>query len=188
MDPTDESYFGLTYTFTLVEGENHAAGVGEAVDLPEWLSPIPLLKALGAEFGLKVEEVENFHEFFSKRSNVTTNAFAQSALYNMHVLARDGSISQDEWDISRLYMTIKFTKVHDVDVSLGDSDEGSNSSSDEEGQPVESEGVLKRPSTQPPDPLATVRALSKAKEHFGVVEWEKMSTTDKTLALKQFIS
>jgi hypothetical protein len=71
---------------------------------------------------------------------------------------------------------------------LGDSDEGSNSSSDEEGQPVESEGVLKRPSTQPPDPLATVRALSKAKEHFGVVEWEKMSTTDKTLALKQFIS
>lgn len=187
MDPTDERYFGLTYTFTLVEGENHAAGVGEAVDLPEWLSPIPLLKALGTEFGLKVEEVENFHEFFSKRSNVTTNAFAQSALYNMHVLARDGSISQDEWDISRLYMTIKFTKVHDVDVSLGDSDEGSNSSSDEEELPVESEGVLKR-TTQPSDPLVTVRALSKAKEHFGDVEWEKMSSADKTLALKQFIS
>lgn len=191
MDPVDESYFGLTYTFTLVEGENHAAGVGEAVDLPEWLSPIPLLKALGAEFGLKVEEVENFHEFFSKRSNVTTNAFAQSALYNMHVLARDGSISQDEWDISRLYMTIKFTKVNDVDVSLGDSDEGVSSSSDEEDQAGESDKdkvcTTERP-PQPPDPLITVRALSKAKEHFGDAEWEKMSSADKTMALKQFIS
>jgi mRNA (guanine-N7-)-methyltransferase len=34
-----EDMFGLQYTFTLVEGSDHAAGVGEAVDLPEWLTP-----------------------------------------------------------------------------------------------------------------------------------------------------
>lgn len=41
-----ENVFGLEYTFTLQEGSDHAAGVGEAVDLPEWLTPIPVLKAL----------------------------------------------------------------------------------------------------------------------------------------------
>ncbi len=38
------------------------------------------------------------------------------------------------------------------------------------------------------DPLKTVRALSRAKEYYGDVEWEKMSSTDKTIALKQFLS
>ena len=39
----DEDLFGLEYTFTLVEGSDHEAGVGDAVNLPEWLIPIPVL-------------------------------------------------------------------------------------------------------------------------------------------------
>ena len=52
-----DDMFGLQYTFTLVEGSDHAAGVGEAVDLPEWLTPLPALEELAAESGLKLEYV-----------------------------------------------------------------------------------------------------------------------------------
>jgi len=54
---TPEDMFGLQYTFTLSEGEDHAAGVGEAVDLLEWLTPIPALEELAEESGLKLEYV-----------------------------------------------------------------------------------------------------------------------------------
>lgn len=53
----DDMLFGLQYTFTLVEGSDHAAGVGEAVDLPEWLTPIAALDELAKESGLKLEYV-----------------------------------------------------------------------------------------------------------------------------------
>ena len=53
----DDMLFGLQYTFTLVEGSDHAAGVGEAVDLPEWLTPIAALEELAKESGLKLEYV-----------------------------------------------------------------------------------------------------------------------------------
>jgi len=51
---TLDDMFGLQYSFTLVEGSDHKAGVGEAVDLPEWLTPIPALKELGEEAGLEL--------------------------------------------------------------------------------------------------------------------------------------
>ena len=54
-----EDMFGLQYTFTLVEGSDHAAGVGEAVDLPEWLTPIKALEELAKESGLKLEYVSD---------------------------------------------------------------------------------------------------------------------------------
>ena len=180
IDSLDERNFGLTYTFTLVEGSNHAAGVGEAVDLPEWLSPIPLLSALAAEFGLKVETVENFHEFFSKRSDASSHPFAHSAIYNMHVLARDGSISEDEWEISRLYMAIKFTKIRDIEVSDDDEKDGSDDD-EKEG----SEENISPPT--PTDPLKAIKALSKAKGLYGNDEWEKLSSQEKTAAVKNIL-
>ncbi len=36
-------YVYLQYIFTLVEGLDHAAGVGYVVDLLEWLIPLPAL-------------------------------------------------------------------------------------------------------------------------------------------------
>lgn len=54
-----DDMFGLQYTFTLVEGSDHAAGVGEAVDLPEWLTPLSALEELAQESGLKLEYVSS---------------------------------------------------------------------------------------------------------------------------------
>ncbi len=59
-----DDMFGLQYTFTLVEGSDHAAGVGEAVDLPEWLTPLPALEELAEESGLKLEYVSGDWSFF----------------------------------------------------------------------------------------------------------------------------
>ena len=38
---------------------------------------------------------------------------AHNALYNMKVLNRDGSISAQEWEVSRMYIAIKFRKVRE---------------------------------------------------------------------------
>jgi mRNA (guanine-N7-)-methyltransferase len=110
-NPLDDHNFGLEYVFTLVEGDDHAAGVGEAVDLPEWLSPLPVLEALATEVGMKLDYAVNFHEFYSSRKNPINHAKAHSALYSMKVLNRNGTISDEEWEISRLYIAVKFTKV-----------------------------------------------------------------------------
>ena len=90
-----ENLFGLQYTFTLVEGSDHGAGVGDAVNLPEWLIPIPILEALGKEVGLEVEYAHNFHEFYKIRSDPSSHAASHSSLYNMKVLNRNGSISEE---------------------------------------------------------------------------------------------
>ena len=45
---------------------------------------------------------------------------AHNALYNMKVLNRDGSISAQEWDVSRMYIALKFRKVRESQVDLGD--------------------------------------------------------------------
>ena len=115
-----EDMFGLQYTFTLVEGTDHAAGVGEAVDLPEWLTPIPALDELAEESGLKLEYATNFHKFYEERKIPSKNPQAHNALYNMKVLNRNGSISDQEWDVSRMYLALKFRKVRESTIDLGD--------------------------------------------------------------------
>ncbi|KAL7532043.1 hypothetical protein ACHAWF_003994 [Thalassiosira exigua] len=116
---TKEDMYGLQYTFTLVEGSDHAAGVGEAVDLPEWLTPLPALEELAEEGGLKLEYATNFHQFFEERKDPSRHHAAHNALYNMKVLSRDGSVSAQEWDVSRMYVAIKFRKVGESRIELG---------------------------------------------------------------------
>ena len=124
-DPIDPEIFGLEYTFTLKEGEDHASGVGEAVDLPEWMSPLPMLVALGNEAGLELEYASNFHEFYAQRAEACKNPStpACSALYNMKVLDHNGSISEKEWEISGMYMAVKFKKVRESRLVLKEEDE-----------------------------------------------------------------
>eukprot|EP00984_Skeletonema_dohrnii_P020995 scaffold10381_cov144-Skeletonema_dohrnii-CCMP3373.AAC.1 len=119
-----EEMFGLQYTFTLVEGSDHAAGVGEAVDLPEWLTPIPALEELAEEAGLKMEYASNFHSFYQERKDPAKFPAAHNALYNMKVLNRNGSISEQEWNVSRMYVAIKFRKVRESSIHIGDEDVG----------------------------------------------------------------
>ena len=109
-----EEMFGLEYTFTLVEGSDHAAGVGDAVNLPEWLTPIPVLEGLANEAGLELEYAQNFHEFYDNRKDVIEY---QNLLRKMKALNRSGSISKDEWDISGLYAALKFRKVGESKIS-----------------------------------------------------------------------
>jgi mRNA (guanine-N7-)-methyltransferase len=196
VDPTDERNFGLTYTFTLVEGEDHAAGVGEAVDLPEWLSPIPMLAALAAEAGLEVESVENFHEFFKRREDVSEHGEAHNAMYKMHVLNREGSISEDEWEISRLYMAIKFTKVREVHVDLGEEDDAEDKDEEEPhvdddvdenvGWQAVTDPEAEERKAAPKDPMKVAMATKKAKSKYGAEAWANMSSKEKTEAMEMF--
>jgi SAM-dependent methyltransferase len=162
----DESLFGLEYTFTLVEGSDHASGVGNAVNLPEWLIPIPVLEALGREAGLELEYAQNFHEFFSKRSDPTLHAAAHSSMYNMKVLNRNGSISVDEFEISRLYVALKFRKVRESTMKLDDKEDGDNEEEDEEIDPVLKAKLF---------PVA----LMKAKKTAGNDTWATLSGEEK---------
>jgi mRNA (guanine-N7-)-methyltransferase len=127
----EDELFGLEYTFTLVEGSNHAAGVGDAVNLPEWLIPIPVLVSLGKEAGLEIDYVQNFHEFYISRSDPNEHAAAHMALYNMKVVNRNGTISEDEWSVSRLYAAMRFRKVRESSIVMDDDDED-----DSEGEDV----------------------------------------------------
>jgi len=110
--------YGLEYIFTLVEGSDHAAGVGQAVNLPEWLIPLPVLKGLAEEAGMVLDYAQNFHEFWSARKERSNHPMAHTALYNMNVLDWKGTISEQEWDISRMYMAVKFRKIRESNMVL----------------------------------------------------------------------
>ena len=109
-DGGPDDAFGLKYSFTLSEGDDHAAGVGEAVDLPEWLAPIPALRELAEEAGMVLEDASNFHGFYADRSDPRRFPSAHNALYNMNVLNRSGSVSGEEWEVSRMYVALRFRK------------------------------------------------------------------------------
>ena len=167
-DGNDDNLYGLEYTFTLVEGSDHASGVGDAVNLPEWLIPIPVLKTLGEEAGLELEYAQNFHEFFSKRKDPSAHSAAHSALYNMKVLNRDGSISKDEFEISRLYCALKFRKVRESTMQFDDDEDDEM---DEDDEPEEIDPAIKA--------KFLPMALMKAKKASGSDAWASLSSEEK---------
>eukprot|EP00934_Nitzschia_sp_Nitz4_P006246 Nitzschia sp. Nitz4//scaffold2_size372955//172653//174965//NITZ4_000422-RA/size372955-processed-gene-0.106-mRNA-1//-1//CDS//3329546775//6236//frame0 len=169
----EEDLFGLQYTFTLVEGSDHAAGVGDAVNLPEWLTPLPVLQALAKEAGLELDYAQNFHEFYQARKDPSANPAAHLALYNMKVLNRSGSISEEEWSVSRLYAAIKFRKVRESTMQVeadpeDDEDDGSDGDTEEK---IEIDPILAKKLF----PLAMINAKKKA----GAETWQALSTEEK---------
>ena len=173
-----EDLYGLQYTFTLVEGSDHAAGVGDAVNLPEWLTPIPALKSLAEEAGLELESAENFHEFYNKRRDPSVFPQAHAALYNMKVLNRNGSISPDEWEVSRLYVALKFRKTRESSMTFEDAtDEDENGGeSDQEVDTGEKEVADLTPAIKA---QLMPMAMMKAKKLFGE-EWKDLSSEERT--------
>jgi mRNA (guanine-N7-)-methyltransferase len=171
----EEDLFGLQYTFTLVEGSDHSAGVGDAVNLPEWLTPIPVLEALGRESGLELEYAQNFHEFYEERKDPSANPPAHLALYNMKVLNREGSISKDEWSVSRMYAAIRFRKVRESSVSLEEEEEAEQDESEDEGEkespPVELDPIKAK--------KMLPMAMMKAKRAAGEEKWKSLSSDEK---------
>jgi mRNA (guanine-N7-)-methyltransferase len=90
-----EGRFGLEYSFQLIDGSDSEAGVGDAVNLEEWMTPLPLLVDLAAEVGLELVAAENFHEFYKRRSDPFTYSEAHKLLSVMNVLNRRGMISPE---------------------------------------------------------------------------------------------
>jgi mRNA (guanine-N7-)-methyltransferase len=180
-----EDLFGLEYTFTLVEGSDHASGVGDAVNLPEWLIPVPVLQALGEEVGLELVYAQNFHEFYNTRSDPSEYSALHSTMYNMKVLNMSGSISQPEWEISRLYVAVKFKKVRDVTEFYNDDDDDDNDEvvddeSDDANNTEEDDTTEKLPEV---DPVLKgklyLAALMKVKALMGTEIWNTLSTEAK---------
>jgi hypothetical protein len=181
----DPNHFGLEYTFTLIEGQDHAAGVGQAVNLPEWLTPLPVLVELASEAGLKLDYAQNFHEFFSHRKDPMANHAVHGALYNMSVLNRSGTISEQEWEISRMYMAVKFTKERESTLVMDDEvDTKDEEESDEEmGDEPLSQESPKKIQIDMNDPRAKsmfVMAMAKAKKGCGE-QWQNMSGDERNL-------
>lgn len=170
-----DEMFGLEYTFTLVEGKDHGAGVGDAVNLPEWLTPIPMLEAVANEAGLELVSAENFHEFYHNRKDPSANRAAHEALSNMKVLDRNGSIFADNWDISRMYCAIKFRKAKESTMVLDDDEEVEDEADEPEAKPEESKPAL--------DPIKSKKmlpmAMMKAKKNVGAEKWQELSSEEK---------
>jgi mRNA (guanine-N7-)-methyltransferase len=177
-----DDLFGLEYTFTLVEGSDHDAGVGDAVNLPEWLTPIPVLESLAKEAGLELVYAQNFHEFFSKRSDPSSNAGAHSSLYNMRVLNRSGSVSEEEYEISRLYAAIKFRKVRESSITLEESDDEEENADDVEEEDAVMEDAEEKELEIDPALKAKLMpmAMMKAKRVAGDDVWKSLSSDEKT--------
>jgi len=180
-DAECEDLYGLQYTFTLQEGSDHAAGVGDAVNLPEWLTPIPVLQSLAEEAGLELESAENFHEFFHKRQDPSVYPTAHSALYNMKVLNRNGSISSEEWEVSRMYAALKFRKFRESSMTLDDASADEEDSGGESDQEAKTPAVEKEDTALPPALKAKLMpmAMMKAKKAFGD-GWKDLSSEEKT--------
>jgi mRNA (guanine-N7-)-methyltransferase len=172
-----EELFGLEYTFTLVEGTDHKAGIGDAVNLPEWLNPIPMLEALADEAGMKLVSAENFHEFYNNRKDPAVHPKAHKALYNMKVLDRNGSIFPDNWDISRMYCAIKFQKIGESTIILAD-DEDIEHDDDENEPEAKQQGTKSMI-----DPVKSQKmlpiAMMKAKKTVGANKWQELSNEEK---------
>jgi mRNA (guanine-N7-)-methyltransferase len=192
----ESDLFGIEYAFTLVEGSEHERGVGDAVNLPEWLTPIPALAALAEEAGLELEYAHNFHEFYALRRDPAANAAAHAALYNMKVLNRNGSIAPDEWEISRLYVAVKFRKVRESSMELDSDDEEEEDDDDEDDDVAASSSlefhadagadsrIYENEEVPDIDPIKKAKllpmAMMKAKKAIGDEAWKALSSEEKT--------
>jgi mRNA capping enzyme len=141
------------------------------VDLPEWLIPIPVLNALGQQAGLEMEYAQNFHEFYEHRSDPSKHATAHLSMYNMKVLNRNGSISKDEFEISGLYIALKFRKVRESKIQIVDNNDDDETSEDDEEDLANVDPSLKS--------KFYPMALLKAKNVAGADAWVLLSSDEK---------
>ena len=154
-----EDLYGLRYSFRL---NDDAQSDAAAVDAPEWLVPLPLIRHLAKKSGLRLVMADNFHDF-SKR-------LSESTLHQMNAFNAKGTLSEAEWSIVRLYMVLEFQK----DSSVYDEEE-----EEEGGQgPMASAPAQPPPQANPaPPPPAPAHALPKMND--GELAMLKMKNTKK---------
>lgn len=78
----------------------------DAVNAPEWMIPLPVLSEMAASYGLELEYAQNFHEVVQNNRDKVDGGRG-----GIRWLNYQGSISSTEWDIARIYVALKFTRV-----------------------------------------------------------------------------
>lgn len=100
-DDKDARPFGHPYTFHLVDAVE---------DVPEFITPIPVLKRLALDYGLELKLCDTFHQFFYDNCCLADHF---DLLRKMQVLQsnRGGVLSEDEWEVAGIYLVFVFEKV-----------------------------------------------------------------------------
>eukprot|EP00762_Andalucia_godoyi_P003529 ANDGO_04284.mRNA.1 mRNA cap guanine-N7 methyltransferase 1 len=97
--------FGRAYEFTLR---------GSVEALTEFLVPIPVLRSLFQEHGVRLVETLNFGEFWKKyRSDPEGSEAFERMVLGPSTISEEGvppSLSTEEWEIAHLYRTLVFQK------------------------------------------------------------------------------
>ncbi|PWZ53497.1 mRNA cap guanine-N7 methyltransferase 1 [Zea mays] len=94
--------FGIKYKFHLED----------AVDCPEWVVPFHLFKLLAEEYDLELVLMKNFHEFVHEYLQKPEFAELMRRLGALGDGRQDQStLSQDEWEVSYLYLAFVLRKV-----------------------------------------------------------------------------
>lgn len=68
---------------------------------PAWMLPLPMLQSLGEEYGLRLEYAKNFQELVGWGRNKT-----------FPFLNSKGTLADVDWEIARMYLALKFTRVY----------------------------------------------------------------------------
>jgi hypothetical protein len=139
----------------------------------------------------------NFHDFYRIRNDSKAHATAHASMYQMKVLNRNGSISDEEWEISRMYMAVKFRKIRESTMEYNDEsdEEASKDDDDSDSDAVQEAGSdLKGETAAPRDSAAGLlldvdvktksklmpMAMLKAKRQVSLDEWNALSSLEKT--------
>ncbi|KAA8492719.1 mRNA cap guanine-N7 methyltransferase 1 [Porphyridium purpureum] len=94
--------FGHKYFFTLDE---------QVEDCPEFVVHMPAFARIAEEYGLKLIEAKNLHQFWVDQQTVDAS---MKSFERNKVLGHDRSFPCDEWDAIYLYTTFVFQKTGDM--------------------------------------------------------------------------
>jgi len=95
---TNFPVFGCKYKFFLEDA---------IYSLPEYLVHFPTFVKLAGEYGLDLILKERFHDFYQRNINIPEN---MSLFHGMRCVNSEGTISEDEWEASGVYLTFAFQK------------------------------------------------------------------------------
>ena len=95
--------FGTRYSFQL--------GALVEDDCDEYLAPMDLLRAIGAEAGLQLVATSNFHEFYAERMGRRGGGGAKARPLGERAYGENGVMPSNEWETVRLYTTFVFQRA-----------------------------------------------------------------------------
>jgi len=93
----DWTSFGQKYWFYLAD----------AVDCPEYLVPLPVLRTIAEEYDLLLLESLRFHDFYMREIK---DPRLRDLFHRMGCTNFEGTISTEEWEGIGLYRTFAFRK------------------------------------------------------------------------------